>query len=304
MPKSKLTILTLLILLVGHRLQILAQTPVDSLRLMKHLQILSSEEMAGRKTGTDGSRKAREYIMREYEKAGLQPWSGKWGHSFSIDAKGYPQQGVNILGYLKGRSDSLVVVSAHYDHLGIKDKKIYYGADDNASGVAVLLEAARICSTMESLPYSIVFAAFDAEEGGLAGAYAFVDELQKQGLPVKFNLNMDMVSKGYKNELYVSGSYHYPRLKKYIDTTGTLYSRVQLKTGHDLPGSGHDDWTFSSDHGPFHKQKIPFLYFGVEDHPHYHQPTDTFDKTPYSFFLHAAETIIGFLNYYLDHERP
>lgn len=282
-------------------IQILAQNRVDSSRLMNDLKILSSEEMAGRKTGTEGSLKAREYIISELKSAGLQAWKGSWQHSFTIDAKNYPATGINVLGYLPGQSDSLIVVSAHYDHLGKVNDKIYYGADDNASGVAVLLEAARFFSTARDLPYTLVFAAFDAEEGGLLGAYAFVEQLQGAG--VKLNLNMDMVSKGYKGELYVAGTYHYPGLKQWMDTTGQTYSKVKLKPGHDLPELGHDDWTFASDHGPFHKQKIPFLYFGVEDHPHYHQPTDTFEKTPFSFFYHSAETIIGFLTYYMSNAR-
>ncbi len=303
MLKRKSILWLPLLMVLASSQQIWAQSPVDSTRLLSDLKFLSSAEMGGRKTGSEGSQKAMEFIEAELQKAGTKPWNGKWRHNFAIDAKGYPNSGTNVVAYLKGSSDSLIVVSAHYDHLGAEGGKIHYGADDNASGVAVLLEAARYFSKANELPYTLVFAAFDAEEKGLLGAYAFVEDLAKAGAAVKLNLNMDMVSKGYKNELFVAGTYHYPGLKKWIDTTGAVYSKVQLKTGHDLPGSGHDDWTFASDHGPFHKQKIPFLYFGVEDHPHYHQPTDTFDKTPHSFFLHSAETIIGFVNHYLYNER-
>ena len=277
-----------------------AQQGVDSVRLIHNLQTLSSAEMAGRMSGTNGISRARVFIKNSFQYSGLTEHGSSWFIPFDIKAKNYPPQGVNVVGVLKGKSDSVVVVTAHYDHLGVKNNEIYYGADDNASGVAVLLEAATIFAVRATLPrYTVLFAALDAEETGLLGAYALVSYLQNEGIPVKLNVNMDMVSKGYNNELYVSGTYHYPQLKPLLDTLGSRYATVQLKLGHDIPGSGHDDWTMSSDHGPFHKRKIPFLYFGVEDHKHYHQPTDTFETTPFSFFYQAAVTITGFLNEYL-----
>ena len=66
---------------------------------------------------------------------------------------------------------------------------------------------------------------------------------------------------------------------------------VVLRLGHDIPGTGSDDWTHASDHGPFHDAGIPFLYFGVEDHPHYHQPTDTYETIPPAFFAGAVRTV-------------
>jgi Zn-dependent M28 family amino/carboxypeptidase len=279
---------------------VVAQVQVDSTRLMNNLKALSSKEMAGRMSGTNGISRARILIKDAFNDAGILQLDENWLVPFDINAKNYPSQGVNIIGFLKGESDSAVVVTAHYDHLGVKNNEVYYGADDNASGVAVLMEAARLFGAKKERPkYTMIFAALDAEETGLLGGYALVEYLQKSNIPVKLNVNMDMVSKGYKNDLYVCGTYHYPQLKPLVDLAGTRYAKVPLKLGHDLPGSGHDDWTMSSDHGPFHKQKIPFLYFGVEDHKHYHQPTDTFETTPFSFFYHAAETITGFLNDYL-----
>ncbi|MEQ9099052.1 MAG: M28 family peptidase [Imperialibacter sp.] len=291
---------TLICLLLFCGLMSNGQVSVDSTRLMNALKALSSQEMAGRLSGTNGISRARIFIKNNFNYAGLHELESNWFIPFDMKAKNYPSQGVNVVGFLKGESDSAVVVTAHYDHLGVKNREIYYGADDNASGVSVLLEAAWLFAAKKTTPkYTIIFAALDAEETGLLGGYALVEYLQKANIPVKLNLNMDMVSKGFNNELYVCGTYHYPQLKSLIDTDGSRYAKVQLKLGHDQPGSGHDDWTMSSDHGPFHKQKIPFLYFGVEDHKYYHQPTDTFETTPFSFFYHAAETITGFLSEYL-----
>jgi len=297
--------LLLLFLVNGAVPDVNSQAIVDSTRLMNTLKTLSSEEMAGRFTGSNGISRARLLIQESFESAALQPLADTWLMPFDIDKKkDYPPQGVNIVGKIEGRSDSAVVVTAHYDHLGVKKGEIYFGADDNASGVTVMLEAATLFSANKTKPaYTIIFAALDAEETGLLGGYALVDYLVTKGIPVKLNLNMDMVSKGFKNELYVCGTYHYPQLIPLIDTTGSFYAKVVLKLGHDRPEQGQDDWTNSSDHGAFHKQKIPFLYFGVEDHKYYHQPTDTFETTPFSFFLRSGQTIVGFLDKYLYAKR-
>jgi hypothetical protein len=70
-------------------------------------------------------------------------------------------------------------------------------------------------------------------------------------------------------------------------------ARVKVLFGHDRPGTGTDDWTSQSDHYAFHAAKIPFVYFGVEDHADYHKPTDTADKINRSFFVDVAETILA-----------
>ncbi len=287
------------VLLLSFEFSVKAQ--VDSTRLMNNLKTLSSKEMGGRKTGSNGISRARIFIKDAFSNAGIIALESNWLIPFDINAKGYPSQGVNIVGFLKGESDSAVVVTAHYDHLGTERDGIYYGADDNASGTSVLIEAAYLFAAKKAPPkYTVIFAALDAEETGLLGGYALVKYLKNANIPVKLNVNMDMVSKGFNNELYVSGIYHYPHLKPLIDLNGDRYAKVKLLLGHDVPGTGPDDWTMSSDHGPFHKQQIPFLYFGVEDHKYYHQPTDTFETTPFSFFYHAAETITGLLNEYLN----
>ena len=93
-----------------------------------------------------------------------------------------------------------------------------------------------------------------------------------------------------KNELYIAGTSHYPNLKPIIEQVDAL--PLQLKFGHDTPDLGNDDWTNSSDHGPFHKKGIPFLYFGVEDHAHYHKPTDDFENVNKEFYIRATHAIL------------
>ena len=187
----------------------------------------------------------------------------------------------------------MFVVSAHYDHLGVRDGVVYPGADDNASGVAVILEVAAYC---QKNPFrrSIVFAAFDAEEGGLQGARVFVAKPPMPKDRIALNVNLDMVSRSDKREIFVAGTYHTPTLKAPLEEVAKR-APIKVLFGHDRPkamAGGVDDWTNQSDHGPFHAAKIPFVYFGVEDHADYHKPTDTADKINRGFFVDVAETIL------------
>src|SRR5690606_23660134 len=125
--------------------------------------------------------------------------------------------------------------------------------------------------------HTIVFAALDAEEDGLRGARAFVADPPLDLAAIAVVINMDMVSRSESNELYVAGTSHYPQLGEFVDSVAAITS-INLLKGHDTPvPTPRDDWTNQSDHGAFHAAGVPFLYFGVEDHPGYHQPRDTAD---------------------------
>src|SRR5919205_403655 len=146
-------------------------------QLFRAVQVLSADSMEGRKTGTEGSARARRYIEGEFKRLGLLPFGASYGQPFAFaggrDSTTY--HGTNIVGYLKGTAhpDKYIVLSAHYDHLGVINGEIYHGADDNASGVAALLVLAQELGK-ERPESSIIFAAFDAEEFGEQGARAFV----------------------------------------------------------------------------------------------------------------------------------
>src|SRR5690606_32588854 len=124
------------------------------------------------------------------------------------------------------------------------------------------------------------------------GAFAFLKNPVIDKARIQLNVNMDMISRNVNKELYAAGTYKHPAIKKIIEKSdrGT---GIQLKFGHDLPGSGREDWTMQSDQGPFAQQNIPFVYFGVEDHPDYHKPTDTFANIDPDFYYGAASTILN-----------
>lgn len=264
---------------------------LDSASLIDDLVYLSSEAMGGRETGTPGNTLAREYIVKRFDSLQLGKPDGGRVQPFTLGNKEAAVTGNNIVGIITGSTypDQYYVLSAHYDHLGTKAGKVFYGADDNASGSACLLALARYFK-QHPPRHSFILASFDAEEKGLMGSSYFVDHLPVDNYKVLLNVNMDMVSRSDKNEIYASGTHHYPFLKKYIDSIRPFTS-IQVLFGHDAPTEGHNDWTGQSDHYPFHKAKIPYLYFGVEDHPDYHKATDTYDKVDKHFYYQVCNMI-------------
>jgi Zn-dependent M28 family amino/carboxypeptidase len=183
-----------------------------------------------------------------------------------------------------------MVVTAHYDHLGVRNGQVFNGADDNASGVAALIAAATRLNA-DKPNHSILLAALDAEEAGLGGARAFVAAPPVPLHAIALNINLDMVARDAGNVLFASGTSHYPSLKPYLEKVAR--PPVVLKFGHDVAGSKQDDWTRDSDHFPFHDVKIPFVYFGVEDEAHHHKPTDDAETVTKEFFVGAANTILA-----------
>lgn len=262
---------------------------------LRHIEVLSADSLEGRRAGTPGSRKAQRYITSVFDALGLDTLGRGYAHPFSVKAQWNDGQseGVNLVGYVPGQTDGgpCIVVTAHYDHLGTQNGTVYNGADDNASGTAGLLAAAAHFRATPPV-HCMVFAALDAEEQGLQGAHAFVAD---PPLPVErmaLNVNLDMIGRNAQNELYVAGTTPYPFLKPYLQQVADT-AAVTLKFGHDgnpdVPGQ---DWTFSSDHGAFHRAGIPFVYFGVEDHADYHKSTDDYAFIQPVFFAHAVETLL------------
>ncbi len=258
-------------------------------QLLKDVEVLSSDEYEGRKSGTNGSELSRAYLTKRLQEIGVaaMPSLNGYEQNFNIKTRNSVTKGVNLISYIKGKSDDVIVISAHYDHIGIINNDIYNGADDNASGVAALLSFAKYFT--ENKPNNtLVFALFDAEEMGLQGAKAFVATPPIALEKIKLNINMDMISRSDKGELYAAGTFKNPLLKNYLTTTN---STVKLMLGHDDPKLGHDDWTNQSDQGAFNAKNIPFIYFGVEDHKDYHKATDEFKNINLTFYTNAVSVI-------------
>jgi hypothetical protein len=269
---------------------------LDSARLIGDLTRLAHDSMAGRAAGTPENAQARAWLASEFRRIGLAPVGTSHEHPFTMARRAGADsvRGVNVLGMVRGTRtpDRVIVVSAHFDHVGTRNGEIYNGADDNASGTAAVLALAAHFQAHPT-PSTLVFALWDAEEVGLLGARAFVATPPFPLTRIAANVNLDMVSRNDNGELYAAGASHYPQLRPILDGL-VPDALVSLRLGHDT-GGGSDDWTSQSDHGAFHAARIPFVYFGVEDHPDYHKPTDTAERIRPGFYYSAVRTIGEFV---------
>jgi hypothetical protein len=172
-----------------------------------------------------------------------------------------------------------VILSAHYDHLGVQNGVLYPGADDNASGVAMLLEVAKQFAALKERPRaSVLFVAFDLEEIGLWGSQWFARYSPWPLEDVRALLTADMLGRKLGNlpddYVFVLGSEHAPTLRSSIEASRRDDGvRVGL-LGIDLIGT-------RSDYAPFSARRVPFLFFSTGEHPDYHEPSDTPDRVDY-----------------------
>lgn len=309
--KTKLfPVFTLIILLMGCSDPQVIDINRD--KLLSDLKILADDALEGRAFSKEGNLKAQKIIVDEFNKVGLQPVIGgnllhKFNHNFTskVRQEVFPIEkpledlsnvkdtivsGANIVGMLEGQSNKTFVITAHYDHLGVRNGRIYNGADDNASGTAALFTIAKYFKDKPT-KHNLIFAAVDGEEIGSIGAdYFLKDYLNKEN--ISLNINMDMIAHSdYDPELFASGLYHYPELRDPLEDIES--EKIILLFGHDDPNNKEQsDWTFSSDHRVFHREKIPFIYFGVPDHKDYHRHTDTYGTINEEFYIEAVKIII------------
>ncbi len=266
----------------------------DSVRILEELRHLSSDSLEGRGTGTPGGAAARAYLAAELVGAGVRPIGDGFERSFTWQGRASPEAhtGVNVVGVVPGGAfkGRYIVVSAHYDHLGVRSGEIFNGADDDASGCVGLVAMARALRDA-TLRHSVIFAAFDAEEAGLRGSRAFVANPPVPLDSIALDLNLDMVART-AGVLWAGGAYHTPALRPVLERVAAE-APLDLRLGHDAPDAPEgDDWTHSSDHGPFHDAGIPFVYLGVEDHPDYHRPTDDFENIDPGEYMDALRTAL------------
>lgn len=264
-----------------------AQINQDNLK--KHIFYLADDKMKGRGTGSKQVRKAANYIEKEFKKYGLQPL-GEKGYRQTFEArvrrvavKDSIRQADNIIGFIDNGAPYTVVVGAHYDHLGdgsfggSRDSlgvgKIHNGADDNASGVAGLLELARhYSSNAIKEKCNLLFIAFGAEELGLLGSKHFTENPTIPLSNIQWMLNMDMIGRyNPDNGLAVIG---YGTSSRFPAIFEGVTSDIRFYTSKD--GNGGSDQT------SFYRKHIPVLFFHTGGHEDYHKPEDDPEKIDYS----------------------
>ncbi|WP_221393901.1 M20/M25/M40 family metallo-hydrolase [Dyadobacter sp. NIV53] len=254
-------------------------------RITKHINYLGSDKMKGRGTGSKENAKAAGYVARQFKKMKLKPL-GTDGYYQPFTAKirrvivedSLPET-KNVIGFLDNGAVNTIIIGAHFDHLGMglqgsskaekPEGQIHNGADDNASGVAGLLEMAKYFSENNiKETNNFLFIAFGAEELGLQGSRYFVDNPTVPLEKINFMANMDMIGRyDPKRGVGIGGygtSEQWPGIFKNITTDTKFFT--------DNAGSG------GSDHGSFYAKKIPVLFFHTGGHDDYHKPTDDPDK--------------------------
>lgn len=259
-----------------------AQTS-DSAILEKHVTYLASEELEGRGLGTKGKDLATTYIQGQFSEAGLQPFQGDFLQKFCLEVGMIRVNATNVIGIVEGTDPTLkneyVVIGAHYDHLGYttnkKDEKIFYpGADDNASGVAAIIELAKHFAKAENKPKrSLLFIAFDAEEIGLRGSNHFVKTLDQNMLNnIKAMFSFDMVGMLSANKgLNLKG----------IATITNGKEIAQKHAGDIKLFKANSDIEERTDTEPFGAIGIPAIHVFTGTKSPYHRPEDKADLLDY-----------------------
>jgi len=183
----------------------------------------------------------------------------------------------NLIAYIPGEVDSCIMYSAHYDHLGFMGNKMYPGANDNASGVAMVLNLAKHFKSKKRKPhYTLVFALFSAEEAGLKGATYYTENPLVPLEKTKMLFNFDMVGTGSEG-LYLINGKEVPEETKKLNA---INEKNKYVFGMHATGESS-----SSDHAPFHDKAVKTIFFYTEgDNADYHETTDTADKLPYTQF--------------------
>lgn len=258
---------------------------IEEDRLVKHVQFLASDALEGRGTGTKGERKAGNYIAKQFKKLGLKPYAGAKSYHQSFTARKGSAGDVttnNILGFLDNKQAYTIIIGAHYDHLGKGDQggsltenadgKIHNGADDNASGVASLLELARYYSSNPKQEnYNFLFVAFSGEELGLLGSKFVAEKLKSEDINVMINL--DMIGRYREDKgLTIGGIGSSTALEKWGPELGMC---MELSFHLDSSGVG------PSDHASFYLKDIPVLFLFTGAHEDYHKPEDDAHKLNY-----------------------
>jgi peptidase M28-like protein/PDZ domain-containing protein/peptidase M1-like protein len=277
-------------------------------RMMETVKYLSSDELKGRKIGTAEIDKAADYIAQKFKQGGLAP-GGDHGSYYQQWDMPHSKTGMkNVIAVIPGKKPEFaresVVIGAHYDHLGLgtsigksEDKgKIHPGADDNASGVAVLLELAKVFKESLNPDRSIVLVAFTGEEEGRLGSKYYVEH--EKHYPVRQCIgmvNLDTIGRLGKNKLLVLGA---GSAAEWVH----IFRGAGFVTGIDIETVSEE--LDSSDQKSFQEAGVPAVQLFSGPHLDYHRPTDTADKIDPTGLIKVASVTKEVLEYLASRAEP
>ena len=283
-------------------------------KIKEDVVFLADDKLEGRQTGTPGEILASKYIVKRFKAIGLQP-KGTEGYvqSFSFKPKTDPHSevefttnadstitGHNVIGFIDNNAETTIVIGAHYDHLGFggegslyreKDKAIHNGADDNASGVAVMLNLAsrlRVKNNQAKIKdkNNYLFMAFSGEEMGLLGSNYFSKNPTIEAESINYMINMDMVGRMKQDStIAVYGTGTSPMFKQTIKANNDKFKIVENESG-----------VGPSDHTSFYLIDIPVLHFFTGQHEDYHKPGDDSEKLNYAGMNLISDYIYSIIN--------
>jgi len=271
---------------------------IEEKKIKSHITVLAADDMEGRFSGSEGERKALQYLEKEFTALKLIPkgeQNFQQSFPFKAGVHGTGEEGKahNAIAYLDNKADKTVIIGAHYDHLGIGENgssldanpkgKIHNGADDNASGVAGVLELARYFSQNKvKEKTNFLFICFSGEEMGLFGSKYFTEHPTVDLSKVSYMINMDMIGRLPESKVIsVSGTGTSPVWESLLKNIPTP---LTIKT--DSSGVG------PSDHASFYLKNIPALHFFTGSHSDYHKPTDDSEKINFGGEKEVLELII------------
>lgn len=298
--KGKLLVLMMICLIVG--IQTKCQINYDSIIQQQPSQIqfyasaLAHDSMQGRATGTDGMMKAAHFIAQQMKNIGLQPVKTNDGYFQHYGKLSYwdKHEAINVIGAIPGstKPDELVIFSAHYDHIGtIKSKKdsVYNGANDNASGTALLLQLAAYY--MQTKPErTILFIAFSGEELGLKGSEEFAYSIDEK--KVRAVINFDMVGRSPKKLVYLSGS-EYGDVNSVMNKELYNFNKEKFGKNYFKRNSPIQFFFMRSDNYPFAQKGIPAHTISVtpDSDQHYHQLSDEIETLDFELMNDLVTTM-------------
>ncbi len=276
--------------------------------LSDHLYIVASDAMEGRDTGTKGQKEAGKYLIEQYTKNGIsfpieaENWYQKVPSEFM--AKGFAPKlpdSENIWAFIKGseKPEEIVVISAHYDHVGMKNGEVYNGADDDGSGTVALLEIAQAFKMAQKEGHgpkrSILFLHVTGEEHGLHGSRYYSENPLFPLKNTVVNINIDMVGRrdtlhpNTNNYIYAIGSDRLSsELHSINEEMNAKYTNLELDYKYNDRNDPERIY-YRSDHYNFAKKGVPAIFFFNGIHEDYHKASDTPDKIEYDALAKRAQ---------------
>ncbi|WP_312174350.1 M28 family metallopeptidase [Chryseobacterium sp.] len=295
----------------GDKAFVSAYKEIKAADLKKNLYVIASDEMEGRDTGSPGQKRAGEYMVNYYKNLGISFPKALGSYYQKVPSDFMKKRGgsnlpdsENILAFIEGseKPEEIVVVSAHYDHVGTKNGVVYNGADDDGSGTVAVMEIAKAFQAAKKSgkgpKRSVLFLHVTGEEHGLFGSEYYTDNPVFPLANTVVDLNIDMIGRDDpenrgKQYVYVIGSEMLSsQLKLINEAANKRTNNLELNYKYDDPNDPQRLY-YRSDHYNFAKNNVPVAFFFDGIHEDYHKPTDDVEKIDYDLLAKRTQLVFA-----------